>query len=146
MSSALNTYHHHIPIQIRFNDVDRLNHVNNACYLSFFELGRVCYFNDVFKNIIDWNKSGFVLARTEIDHLLPVYLNDQVTCYTKVTNLGNKSLNIENALTKYIDGQEIICAQGIGVLVAFDYKENCSIEIPQIWRERILMHEKDLLA
>ena len=50
-------YKHFIPIQIRFSDVDRLNHVNNACYLNYFELGRVKYFNEVFKD-----KINFILA------------------------------------------------------------------------------------
>ena len=38
-------FKHVTPIQIRFVDIDRLDHVNNACYLNFFELGRVKYFN-----------------------------------------------------------------------------------------------------
>ena len=140
------TYNHNIPIQIRFNDVDRLNHVNNACYLSYFELARVCYFNDVFKGIIDWGNSGFVLARTEIDHIIPVFLNDTVKCYSRVVKLGNKSLTIENVLSKIENNQEIICAKGIGVLVAFDYKNNISIGIPDIWRQRIFNQEKNLVV
>lgn len=133
----MENYKHQIPIQIRFVDIDKLNHVNNSCYLSFFELGRVNYFNEVFKNLIDWNKSGFVLARTEIDHILPIFLNDEVKCYTKVSKMGNKSLTVENLLTKKINGIESACASGIGVLVAFDYQTNFSIEIPDLWRKAI---------
>ncbi len=135
--SELIKYNHQIPIQIRFVDVDRLNHVNNSCYLSYFELARVCYFNDVFKGIIEWDKKGFVLARTEIDHLIPIYLNDEIHCFTKVIKLGNKSLTIENSLIKKTNGAELLCAKGIGVLVAFDYVSQGSIDIPDVWRKRI---------
>ena len=125
------------PIQLRFNDIDRLDHVNNACYLNFFELGRVRYFNDVFTTNINWNEKGFVLARTEIDHLNPVFLNDTVFCYTKVIKLGTKSITIKNTVVKKENNTLIECAKGIGVLVAMDYINNQSIELPEVWRKLI---------
>ena len=42
-------YHHQLPIQLRFNDVDRYGHVNNNAYFSFYDLGKVDYFNLVLK-------------------------------------------------------------------------------------------------
>lgn len=142
-------YKHQIPIQIRFSDVDRLNHVNNACYLNFFELGRVRYFNDVFnpdgnRNLIDWNTRGFVLARTEINHINPIFLNDEVYCYTKVIKLGNKSLTIQNLIVKKQNNELIECANGLGILVASDYENNVSIEIPDDWRKAVITFEGDL--
>lgn len=134
-------YHHVIPIQIRFADVDRLNHVNNACYLTFFELGRVKYFNQVLDRHVSWSEKGFVLARTEIDHLKPVYLNDDVYCFTKTLKLGNKSLTVKNLIAKLKDDELIECAVGTGVLVATDYLRNESIEIPGKWRELIKTYE-----
>lgn len=130
-------YKHKISIQIRFVDIDRLNHVNNACYLSFFELGRVKYFNEVLGDVIDWNKNGFVLARTEIDHLEPIFLNDEVFCYTKVSKLGSKSLVVENSLVKLVKGKSLECARGLGILVAMNYLSNKSIPIPKKWRNKL---------
>ena len=131
------TYKHRIPVQIRFNDIDRLNHVNNACYHSFFELGRVKYFNEILNRNFDWTKNGFVLARTEIDHIHPIFLNDEVYCYTKVIKLGTKSLTVGNVISKIVDGNIIECAKGIGVLVAMDYITNSSITIPELWSKNI---------
>ena len=142
--SELNLFQHQIPIQIRFADIDRLDHVNNACYLSFFELGRVSYFNAVFKKLIDWNKMGFVLARTEIDHQTPIFLNDVVFCYSKIIKLGTKSLTFQNIIVKKEKDQLIECATGIGVLVAMDYVSQQSIEIPKNWRSAIEAFEKIL--
>jgi acyl-CoA thioester hydrolase len=127
-------YKHVIPVQLRFADIDRLNHVNNACYLNFFELGRVRYFNEVLGSAIDWSKQGFILARTEIDHVTPVFLNDEVYCFTKIIKLGTKSLTIKNTVVKKVNNAFIDCANGIGVLVAMDYLTNESIEIPESWR------------
>ncbi len=130
-------YKHITPIQIRFVDIDRLNHVNNACYLSYCELGRVKYFEEILKDQIDWNKNGFVLARTEIDHFAPIYLQDETFCFTKVTYMGTKSMSIKNEILKKTNGTWTECASIIGVLVAMDYEKNTSIEIPALWRDLI---------
>jgi acyl-CoA thioester hydrolase len=135
-------YKHVIPIQIRFSDVDRLDHVNNACYLSFFELGRVHYFNQVLNRHVDWNSRGFVLARTEIDHLQPIFLNDEVYCCTRVEKIGNKSLLILNLILKKAGTDWLECARGSGVLVATDYVNKQSIEVPVEWRNLIKDFEK----
>jgi acyl-CoA thioesterase FadM len=34
-------YKHSIPIRIRFSDIDKINQVNNACYLNYFETARI---------------------------------------------------------------------------------------------------------
>lgn len=134
-------YKHVIPIQIRFSDIDRINHVNNACYLNYFELGRVKYFNDVFRENINWGEKGFVLARTELDHIEPVFLNDQISCYTKIIKIGTKSVTIQNSIVKHTKQGDIECAAGIGVLVAMDYIKQQSIEVPPVWIELIKKFE-----
>jgi acyl-CoA thioester hydrolase len=140
---TFNDYIHVIPIQVRFSDIDRLNHVNNACYLNYFELGRVKYFNDVFKEHINWNEKGFVLARTELDHLEAIFLTDEVYCFTKVVKTGTKSLTLKNSVVKKINGELIECASGVGVLVAMDYIQQQSIELPAKWVELIRNFEKE---
>ena len=137
-------YKHIIPIQIRFCDIDKLNHVNNACYHNYFELGRVTYFNLVFGSHINWDKQGFVLARTEIDHLLPVHLPDEIYCCTKVVHIGNKSIRIKNTIIKKTELGWIECAAGIGILVASDYENGNSIPVPEVWKKLMIAFEGDL--
>jgi acyl-CoA thioester hydrolase len=137
----MNGFRHFIPVQIRFSDIDRLNHVNNACYLNYFELGRVVYFNEVLKGLINWEVQGFILARTEIDHIMPLFLNDEVKCYTRVMSIGTKSLTMENVITKKGEGGETESARGKGILVAMDYSKRESIEVPLVWRNAISKFE-----
>ena len=40
-------FHHTLPIQLRFNDVDKFGHVNNTVYFSFYDLGKTEYFATV---------------------------------------------------------------------------------------------------
>jgi acyl-CoA thioesterase FadM len=111
--------------------------VNNACYHNYFELGRVLYFELVLQHAINWDISGFILARTEIDHVEPLFLTDkEVYCFTRVSRLGNKSMTVENAIVAHRNGQPVLSAEGKGILVAMDYRENQSIPIPEAWRKR----------
>ena len=52
-------FHHTLPIQLRFNDVDKFGHVNNTVYFSFYDLGKTEYFGSVCPGV-DWEKIGIV--------------------------------------------------------------------------------------
>lgn len=134
-------YKHSTSIQIRFSDIDKINHVNNAVYLNYFETSRVNYFDTVFKGRNNWNKLGFVLARNEINYLHPIHLEDEIFCLTKVIKLGNKSLTLKNTVLKKNGAEFIECANGIGVLVAMNYETRESIPLPQEWSDLILKFE-----
>lgn len=134
-------YRHIIPIQIRFSDVDRLGHVNNSCYHNYVELGRVKYFEKVLGNQIDWGREGFVLARTEMDHLEQVYLRDEIYCCTRIFRFGNKSVGVRNSIIKVTGAEIEECAAVNAVLVAMDYIRNESIQVPDKWRKLIASFE-----
>ncbi len=136
-------YKHSIPLQIRFCDIDRINHLNNSVYHNFIELGRVKYFNQIFKGTINWDERGFVLARTEINHIIPIYINDEIYCFTKVFKLGTKSITLKNSICKLENNTLVECANGIGILVAMDYTKTESIEVPEVWRRAMEEFEKN---
>jgi len=140
--TPLSAFKHKIPIQVRFNDIDRVNHVNNAVYLTYIELGRVHYLNEVLKREIDWDKKGFILAHTAIDYKTPIYLRDEVFCYTKTVILGNKSVTLESVIVKKKGDEYIECARSKGVLVAMDYATNKSIPLPKEWRQQAQTYEE----
>ena len=54
-------FNHTLPIQLRFNDVDKFGHVNNTVYFSFYDLGKTEYFASVCPHV-DWQKDGIVVA------------------------------------------------------------------------------------
>lgn len=134
-------YKHIIPVQIRFCDIDKLDHVNNSVYHNYIELGRVTYFKDILKEHVNWNESGFILARTEIDHLRQVHLNDTIFCCTKVIKFGTKSITFKNAIIKQTGEHFIECAAVTGILVAMDYINNVSIPVPELWKNLIEIYE-----
>ncbi|MBN1820858.1 MAG: acyl-CoA thioesterase [Prolixibacteraceae bacterium] len=126
---------HILPIQIRFNDIDIVGHVNNAVYQEYFDRARIEYFKDCFKQNIDWKKKGFVIAGIQVDFFSPVFLDDKISITTKVETLGEKSLNMVQLVLK--EGQEEPVAAGKTVMVCFDYSKKESIEIPAEWKEML---------
>ncbi len=85
-----------VPIQVRFRDLDALGHVNNAVFLTYFEVARAAYFGRLER---DWVEKGhFILARAEVDFLRPILLEDPVEVGVRVVRLGRSSFDMEYLL------------------------------------------------
>jgi len=134
-------FKHKLQIQIRYKDVDIQGHVNNANHITYFETARVNYFNDILKRN-DWNKTGMILAKTEIEYSEPVFMDDEVYCYTKITSFGIKSFEISNLITKKVGKEEMVCAHGKSVIVCFNYEIKQTVEIPEEWKAAVASYEK----
>jgi acyl-CoA thioester hydrolase len=131
-------YKHKTPIQIRFKDVDRLGHVNNANHITYFELARVDYFNVLMGDLkIDWESESLILAKMEMEYKQPILLEDQVFCYTWVSRIGSKSFDMSCSIVRVINGVEVEAAKGLAVIVCFNYKTNQSILIPEAWKVKM---------
>jgi acyl-CoA thioester hydrolase len=138
------TFKHKFPIQIRFVDIDKLGHVNNAVYLSYFESARVTYFDELVGERVNWYTTGMILAKSIVDYKAPVFLQDKLHVYTSITKLGNKSFEISNVLVKDKNSIEEIAATATFTIVCFNYETQSSIEIPNDWREKMVAYEHSL--
>lgn len=134
----MQNFKHKVPIQLRFKDIDKMGHVNNANYLTFIELARVKYFEDVVGTDKKWSQQvGIILARIEIDYKAPVFLHDTVFVYTRCSRIGNKSLTLDWVIVREKQNQEEVVAQGNAVLVCYDYTHEKTIAISDEQRKAI---------
>lgn len=133
---------HRTPVQIRFKDVDKMGHVNNANHFTYFELARMKYFDDVVGMKIDWVKQGVILARVEIDYKAPILLEDNITVLSKCTRFGTKSFDITHSIVRSENGKETEVASGKSVVVCFDYEKQMTIPIPEEWKKKAAAYEK----
>ena len=125
-------------IEIRFADIDAFGHVNNAVHLTYFEQARVSYFNEVLGWDYDWSKEGVIVARSEVDYILPIHFRDSLSVYTWCNRIGTKSFDISYQVIKTDDaGKESLMAAGVTVMVSFDYKNRKSIEVPESWKAQL---------
>lgn len=130
-------FRHSTSIQIRFVDIDKLGHVNNATILSYFETARVAYLNQVIGRENDWVGRGLILAQSEIDYLQPVYQDDEIKAYTRTIKIGTKSFTVENLLMKQDGKHETLLAYATGVLVCMNYNEKATVSLPEEWHEKL---------
>jgi acyl-CoA thioester hydrolase len=132
-------YKHKTPIQIRFKDVDRLGHVNNANHVTYFELARVDYFNTLMGDVkIDWESESLILAKIEMEYKLPILLEDKIFAYTWVSRIGSKSFDMSCSIVKVVNGGEVEAAKGLAIIVCFNYKTNQSILVPESWKKKMM--------
>ncbi|MBN1988849.1 MAG: acyl-CoA thioesterase [Bacteroidales bacterium] len=126
---------HKTPIQIRFSDLDKLNHVSNSVYQQYYDLGRIAYFDDVFKERISWDPEGLIVVSIKLDFYKAITLYDKMAVRTKIVKIGNKSLTMYQDLYNEDTGE--VTSASESVMAAVDYHKGESIPMPQRWRERI---------
>ncbi len=131
-----------LPIEIRWNDLDPLSHVNNVYYFEYFQIGRGLYM-PVVSNQWDWTKNMFVIAHIECDYFKELKLTAaEPTIKLRTSSLGAKSFEIEYLITSFDkENNEIIHAKGKSVQVLIDTTLGKSIEIPDWLREAIMDYE-----
>lgn len=129
----ISTYKHRCHIQIRYKDIDKQGHVNNAVHLTYFETARSNYFKKVLRKKNDWVKTGIILASTSITYKLPILLEDDLFCYTKISHVGTKSFEIEHLLAVETSVGLTLVAYGKSTMVCYDYDIQKTIEIPEQW-------------
>jgi acyl-CoA thioester hydrolase len=136
--SITNEFPYKTLIPIRFADIDAFGHVNNAIYLTYFEIARSSYWEDVIK--WDWDSAGIIIRRSVVDYLKPIIITDEIYTYVKTSRIGNSSFDLDYIIVKMVDGKEDICTTGQTLCVTFDYKTNKSVPIPA--RQRLNMEGK----
>lgn len=135
-------FHYKTPIEVRFADIDAFGHVNNAIYLTYFEIARSSYWNEVVH--WNWDKMGIIIGKAEINYLKPIELKNQVFAYVRTSRIGNSSFDLDYVLVRSINGTEEICTTGSTICISFDYNLNSSSAIPE--EHRIKMQEFEALG
>lgn len=137
-------FKHQLHIQVRFKDVDSMGHVNHVDYLSYVELARLKYFDDVLGTPnTDWHRQdGLIMAKLEADYKDAIVFDDRIMVYTRCANIGTKSFELNWAITKIkTDGLETIAAEGKCIIVCYDYGLKKAREIPEERRLKLKQFE-----
>lgn len=128
----------HADVDVRFNDLDAMGHVNNAIYLSYIEQGRVAYWRQL-TGSDDLSGFNYILARVEIDYRRPIELCQRVLVHLRVSEVGSKSFTFDYAITS-VDGA-VLHASARSVQVMFDYRARQTIAVDQALRDKIAAFE-----
>lgn len=120
-----------VEVDVRYQDVDALGHVNNAIYATYLEEARVEYLPDV---LGDTGAIEAVLANLEVDYRRPVTIEDDVVeVRIEAVDVGTKSITF--AYEVYARGE--LAAEASTVQVAYDEETRESVPLPEAWRQRV---------
>ncbi|MCI0421576.1 MAG: acyl-CoA thioesterase [Acidobacteria bacterium] len=126
-------------IEVRFRDLDALGHVNNAVYLTYFEIARLHYWKQLF-GIEAFDRYSFVVVRAECNYRSPAHSGEMLKVLAKVSELKNSSFIFEYQIVEVQTGR--LVADGLTVQACFDPEEKKTRPIPHELRKRILDFEK----
>lgn len=112
-------------IQVRFVDCDVMGHVNNAVYLSYFEMARMHYFQFMLGDAWDWKENGIILVKNEVTYLKPVLLHDKPEIRALAGKIGRTSVEMSYEL--YVN--DVIYTTGVSKLVCFDFKTQQTVPV-----------------
>ena len=112
-------------VTVRFRDLDRNDHVNNAVYANYLEEARRSFFFDELG--FDPDAHGFVIGGIELGFSRPVTLDDELGVTVEPVDVGTSSLTLDHEFR--VD--DTVVATGETVLVAVDRETGRSTKLPE---------------
>jgi acyl-CoA thioester hydrolase len=131
---------HRHAVPVRLADTDAMGHVNNASYLTYVEIARVVYYEQVTGNALPiathGAEEGMILAEIRMTYRSPAFYGETITVETRVERIGRTSFGMVHRMTapesRY--GRARLVAVAESVLVSYDYELERPIPVPDDWR------------
>ena len=125
------------PVQVRFRDLDPMDHVHHSVPLIYFEEARAAYWRDV-AGQPGLHGIGYVLAHLDVDFKGRILWPQSVVVLARVSRVGGKSWVMQYQLRS--ERGELL-ASGESIQAMYDYAAERTIEVPAEIRARIERYE-----
>jgi acyl-CoA thioester hydrolase len=125
--------------RVRFHELDALDHVNNAVYLSWFETFRVAYMRDygIAAAASSGSRPVLVLRNVDVEYRAPLHLDEVYIVTGRSMSYRRTSWKMQYAVVAR--GQ--VCALGHAVIVLMEADAVTRKALPQAFVDVIV--EKD---
>lgn len=122
-------------IQIRFNDVDQMGHVNNAVIMEYLDLGKDAFFSG---HGLSPTKSDFtvMVVHYDVDFRAQIHYHDHIHVETEIEKLGNKSLTMMQRVVN--TETNTVCVECRTVMAGYRRSTTSSEVIPDEVREWLM--------
>ena len=122
-------------METRWRDMDSLSHINHAAYLSYMESARVdVYIQLGYSGIRREMDESTILASMEVHYFDQAVHPSKLEIGHRISRVGNKSFDFL-ACIFHAENKNLICS-AIFKLVAYSYKDECTIPVPELIIER----------
>lgn len=117
----------------RYNDYDTKGHINNAVYLTYFEIAREKAWLHSVKGDPDF---PFVVAEARVTYVSEAMIGEQLDVEITTSEVRNKAWVWSYVVREVTEGR--VVAEGSTVQVMFDYDARKSTTIPDDLKPRLL--------
>jgi acyl-CoA thioester hydrolase len=135
----MSLYKYSIDLEVRFRDLDAFGHVNNAVYLTYFEVARMHYWKKLFSEN-PYTNLRFLVVRSECDYRSQAHLGDLLRVSVRIPELRNSSFIFDYQITEITT--ERLVGEGKTVQAFYDNETKKSKPIPPEVRKRIREFEE----
>ncbi|GAB3749642.1 hypothetical protein GCM10028795_14950 [Lysobacter olei] len=118
----------HVPLGVRWRDLDAFNHVNNSKYLSYLEEARLQWMLTMPGQGLDDHVAP-VVAAANLNYRRPIEWPNEVMVELFVERLGNTSVTIGHRIVARNDASVLYC-DGNVVLVWIDRGTGAAAPLP----------------
>jgi acyl-CoA thioester hydrolase len=123
---------------VPFADIDMMQHANNVAYIRWAEMMRSEYFAQVTNEPIN-GTHGIIQANIDFTYERQLKYREKIAVGCRISRIGTKSWDFEYEIWSETYGHR--AARGITTVVAYDFVQQHTIEIPATWRESIAAFE-----
>ncbi|HEX6717696.1 MAG TPA: thioesterase family protein [Pyrinomonadaceae bacterium] len=130
-----------IETPVAWGEMDAFRHLNNTAYFRYFESGRIAYFERL--NLLEYMEAtgvGPILASTTCRFRIPLAYPDKVSIGTRVSVIEDDRFTMEYYVVSH--KHQKVAAEGSGLIVCFDYRQNKKTALPAELKQRIEELEK----
>lgn len=133
-----------IPLHTRYTDYDTKGHVNNAIYLTYFEIARA----HAWRQLVGRSPASriahpsprvdeplFILAEATVRYLSAAMIGETLEIEMRIGEVRTKAWVWEYVIRCVDDGRTV--AEGKTVQVWFDYEARKSVPIPEEMRSAL---------
>ena len=120
-----------LPVATRYPDYDTKGHINNAVFLTYFEMAREA----AWKAIDGDPDFPFILAEASIKYVSEAMIGEPLEISITTAEVRTKAWVWQYAITCPRDGR--VVAEGRTVQVMYDYAKHATVPIPDAVRGKL---------
>ena len=121
-------------IEVRFRDTDAMGHVNNACFVTYAEVGRQAYWERL-TSARDYQRVPFILAHIEMDFRSPAYVGETLEVGIRMEWIGSRSFAFAYRIRDRKTHR--LAAEALSVQAVYDYEKQRTFPFPPELRTQV---------